>query len=115
MSGMAVEKPREGLREGPVVTRERAKARPKKPPMYRVLMLNDDYTPMEFVVWVLQAVFSKTEDEATRLMLDVHNFGKGICGVFSFDVARSKARQVEELARRHEHPLQCDLETIETE
>jgi ATP-dependent Clp protease adaptor protein ClpS len=112
---MAVDKQKKGLEEGPVLTRERAKARPKKPRMYRVVMLNDDYTPMEFVVFVLQVVFSKAEDEATRLMLDVHNHGKGICGVFSFDVARTKARQVEEMARRHEHPLQCELETVETE
>ena len=110
---MAVEKPRGGVKEGPVVVEERV--RPKKPPMYRVVMLNDDYTPMEFVVWVLQVVFRKPEDEATRLMLDVHNHGKGICGIFTFDVARSKAKQVEDLARRHEHPLQCRLEGVETE
>ena len=107
---MAIENPRERLREKPVVVRERA--RTKKPPMYRVLMLNDDYTPMEFVVWVLQAVFFKGAEEATRLMLDVHNQGRGVCGVFTFDVARTKARKVEELAKRHEHPLQCRLEAI---
>jgi ATP-dependent Clp protease adaptor protein ClpS len=102
-----------GLERGPVVIEERA--RPKKPLMYRVVLLNDDYTPMEFVVWVLQVVFHKGTEEATRLMLDVHTKGKGACGVFTLDVARTKAQQVQRLARRHEHPLQCELEAVETE
>lgn len=83
--------------------------------MYRVVMLNDDYTPMEFVVWVLQVVFHKGTEEATRLMLDVHTKGKGACGVYTLDVARTKAQQVERLARRHDHPLQCELEVVEAE
>jgi ATP-dependent Clp protease adaptor protein ClpS len=103
--------------EGPV--RERVateeKVKPKKPRMYRVVLLNDDYTPMEFVVWVLRVVFHKALDEATRLMLQVHNQGRGVCGVFTYDVARSKATQVEALARKHEHPLQACLEVVETE
>jgi len=83
--------------------------------MYGVLLLNDDYTPMEFVVWILRAVFRKQQSEATRLMLDVHNTGRGLCGVFTYDVAKSKAAQVEALAAKHEHPLKCRLEAVETE
>jgi len=83
--------------------------------MYGVVLLNDDYTPMEFVVWILRVVFHKSQDEATRLMLQVHNLGRGVCGVFTYDVARSKAVQVEALARKHEHPLQARLEAMETE
>ncbi len=96
-----------------LVTEERV--RPKKPRMYGVLLLNDDYTPMEFVVWVLRVVFNKEQSEATRLMLDVHTTGKGLCGVFTHDVARSKAAQVETLAAKHEYPLKCRLEAVETE
>ena len=97
----------------PVLAEKRIKA--KRPPMYRVVLLNDDYTPMEFVVWVLQVVFHKGQEESTRLMLDVHKTGKGICGVFTYDVARSKAYQVEKLAQEHEHPLQCQLEAVESD
>ncbi len=89
------------------------KARVKRPPMYAVVLLNDDYTPMEFVVWVLQGVFYKTPDEASRLMLQVHNEGRGVAGVFTHDVARTKALQVEQLARKHEHPLECQIEASE--
>ena len=83
--------------------------------MYQVVILNDDYTPMEFVVWVLRVVFHKAPDEATRLMLQVHYQGSGICGVFTYDVARTKASQVESLAREHDHPLQTRLQAVETE
>jgi ATP-dependent Clp protease adaptor protein ClpS len=110
---MAGAERRDDPARGEVVTEGRV--RPKKPKMYRVVLLNDDYTPMEFVVWVLQTVFRKPQDEAMRLMLQVHHRGKGICGVFTFDVARTKARQVMDLARRHDHPLQCELEVVETE
>lgn len=109
--------PKQGWRDDPdreqVVTEERVK--PKKPRMYLVVLLNDDYTPMEFVVWVLRVVFHKPQDEATRLMLQVHHQGRGVCGTFTYDVARSKAAQVETLARKHEHPLQARLEVVETE
>lgn len=109
--------PEKRWREDPdreqVVTEERVK--PKKPRMYLVVLLNDDYTPMEFVVWILRVVFHKPHDEATRLMLQVHNHGRGVCGAFTYDVARSKAAQVETLARKHEHPLQARLEAVETE
>jgi len=73
-------------------------------------MLNDDYTPMEFVIYVLEHVFNKTHDQAMDIMLHVHQKGVGICGVFTFDVAETKATQVMDLARKNEHPLQCTIE-----
>ena len=82
----------------------------KKPSMYKVLMLNDDYTPMEFVVHILEHIFNKTQDEATQIMLHVHQKGVGVCGVFTFEVAESKAAQVMDLARHNQHPLQCTIE-----
>ncbi len=97
--------------ERDTATEDRVRAR--KPSMYRVVLLNDDYTPMEFVVWVLRSIFHKPHDEATRLMLDVHTHGKGDCGIFTYDVARTKAAQVQTLARKHDHPLQADLEAVE--
>ncbi len=104
------ERPVGGQPDRQVLTRERPKL--KKPDMYTVVLLNDDYTPMEFVVWVLQVVFHQPDAEATRLMLQVHKTGRGACGVFTHDVARSKAIQVEALAKRHEHPLQARLEVV---
>jgi ATP-dependent Clp protease adaptor protein ClpS len=88
----------------------KAKPKTKKPAMYKVLMLNDDYTPMEFVVHVLERFFQKNRDEATRIMLHVHQRGVGICGVFTYEVAETKVTQVMDFARRHQHPLQCTLE-----
>jgi ATP-dependent Clp protease adaptor protein ClpS len=88
----------------------KAKPKTKKPAMYKVLMLNDDYTPMEFVVLVLERFFSKNREEATRIMLHVHQRGVGICGVFTYEVAETKVNQVMDYARRHQHPLQCTLE-----
>jgi ATP-dependent Clp protease adaptor protein ClpS len=89
-----------------------AKTRPKtkKPSLYKVLLLNDDYTPMEFVVHILEQIFGKSREEAVRIMLHVHRHGVGICGVFTFEVAETKVTQVIEFARRHEHPLQCTME-----
>ncbi|MEO0410660.1 MAG: ATP-dependent Clp protease adapter ClpS [Pseudomonadota bacterium] len=82
----------------------------KKPHLYKVLMLNDDYTPMEFVVHVLQRYFRMTMEEATQVMLHVHQKGVGVCGVFPYDVAETKVNQVMDLAKEHQHPLQCTLE-----
>ncbi len=82
----------------------------KKPSMYKVLMLNDDFTPMEFVVHVLERFFSMSREEATRIMLHVHHRGVGLCGVFTFEVAETKVTQVMDFARQHQHPLQCILE-----
>ena len=84
--------------------------RTKKPALYRVLLLNDDYTPMEFVVYVLERFFSKTREEAATIMLHVHQHGVGVCGVFTYEVAETKVAQVLDLARRSEHPLQCTME-----
>ena len=91
-----------------VATRERAKTR--KPALYKVLMLNDDYTPMEFVVHVLERYFSKNREEATQIMLHVHRRGVGVCGVFTYEVAETKVTQVMDLARQSQHPLQCTIE-----
>ena len=93
--------------EGVIV---RDKPQTKKPPMYKVLMLNDDYTPMEFVIHVLERFFAKNREEATRIMLHVHQQGVGICGVFTYDVAETKVTQVMDFARKHLHPLQCTLD-----
>ncbi|WP_411505853.1 ATP-dependent Clp protease adapter ClpS [Brucella anthropi] len=91
-----------------VVTRTQPKT--KKPSLYRVLLLNDDYTPMEFVVHVLQRFFQKNRDDATRIMLHVHNHGVGECGVFTYEVAETKVSQVMDFARQNQHPLQCVME-----
>lgn len=88
----------------------RTRTRTKKPTPYRVLMLNDDYTPMEFVVLVLQRFFRMNMEEATRVMLAVHQRGVGVCGVFSYEVAETKVSQVIDFARQNQHPLQCTLE-----
>ena len=86
--------------------------RPKtnRPPMYKVLLLNDDYTPMEFGVHVLESFFSKSHEEATRIMLHVHQKGVGVCGVYTYEVAETKVNQTMDLAQQHQHPLQCTIE-----
>jgi ATP-dependent Clp protease adaptor protein ClpS len=91
-----------------IVTRTRAKT--KKPSLYKVLLLNDDYTPMEFVVHILEKFFAKSREDAVEVMLHVHRHGVGICGVFTFEVAETKVAQVIEFSRRHQHPLQCTME-----
>lgn len=91
-----------------VVVRTRSKT--KKPSMYKVLMLNDDYTPMEFVVSVLERFFNKGQEEANQIMLHVHQRGVGVCGVFTYEIAETKVNQVMDFARRQQHPLQCTLE-----
>jgi ATP-dependent Clp protease adaptor protein ClpS len=96
-----------GLGTG-VATRTRTKTR--KPALYKVLMLNDDYTPMEFVIHVLERFFSKSREEATRIMMHVHRRGVGVCGVFTYEIAETKVTQVMDLARQSQHPLQCTIE-----
>ena len=91
-----------------VVVKTRPKTR--KPAMYKVLMLNDDYTPMEFVVHVLERFFNKGREEATRIMLHVHHKGVGICGLYTYEIAETKVAQVMDFARKHQHPLQCIME-----
>ena len=78
--------------------------------MYAVIMLNDDYTPMEFVIYVLQSVFKKNYEDAKKIMLTIHNEGKGICGIFPLDIAETKANQVVEFARINQHPLECKVQ-----
>jgi ATP-dependent Clp protease adaptor protein ClpS len=91
-----------------VVVKPREKT--KRPAMYKVLMLNDDYTPMEFVVHVLERFFSKSAQDATQIMLHVHQRGVGVCGVFTYEVAETKVAQTMDLARQYQHPLQCTIE-----
>ncbi len=91
-----------------IATKTRTK--PKKPSQYKVLLLNDDYTPMEFVVMVLKRFFSMDLEQATRVMLHVHQKGVGVCGVFTYEVAETKVNQVMDFAKQNQHPLQCTLE-----
>ncbi len=88
----------------------KTKTKTKKPSMYRVLILNDDYTPMEFVVYILERFFNKSHEDAFSIMLHVHQNGVGVCGVFTHDVAEAKVTQVLDTARHHQHPLQCTME-----
>ncbi len=98
----------DGREQVGVATKTRAK--PKKPSQFKVLMLNDDYTPMEFVVMVLKRFFSMDLEQATRVMLHVHQKGVGVCGIFPYEIAETKVNQVMDFARQNQHPLQCTLE-----
>jgi ATP-dependent Clp protease adaptor protein ClpS len=95
-------------RDGTVLESKKAKVKP--PPLFKVLLLNDDYTPMEFVVVVLQTFFSMSREKATQVMLKVHREGMGVCGVYPRDIATTKVEQVVNYARKHQHPLQCVME-----
>jgi len=103
--------PNQSESSGSVVV-EKQTAKTKPPPMYQVILLNDDYTPMEFVVLVLQKYFGKDEQEAMQIMLTVHNEGRGICGVFPKDLAATRITQVTQFARTRQHPLQCVMEPV---
>ena len=89
------------------------KPRLKKPPLYKVVLINDDYTPMEFVVQVLEIFFKMNREQATQIMLTVHTQGKGVCGIYTKDIAETKAAQVNQYARDHQHPLLCEIEASE--
>ena len=89
---------------------EEARPKIKEPPLYRVVLINDDYTPMEFVVDILESIFSMERTRATQVMLEVHTKGKGICGVFNFEIAETKVAQVMGIALQHQHPLLCTME-----
>ena len=110
ISSMAVHSPnpKRNANDDSVLEAERVDTKP--PPMYRVLLLNDDYTPMDFVVGILQQVFAMTREQATGVMLQVHRTGMGTCGVFTKEVADTKVAQVAELAASYQHPLQCTME-----
>jgi ATP-dependent Clp protease adaptor protein ClpS len=97
-----------GNRDGVVLDTQKSRVKP--PPLYKVVLLNDDYTPMDFVVAVLQTIFSMTREQATQVMLKVHREGMGVCGVYPKDVAATKVEQVIAFSRKHEHPLQCLME-----
>jgi ATP-dependent Clp protease adaptor protein ClpS len=96
--------------KGDTGTITKTKPKTKRPSLYRVLLLNDDYTPMEFVVLVLQDVFNKSREDAMRIMLHVHNHGVGECGIYPFEVAETKVTRVMDTARKNQHPLQCVME-----
>ena len=105
---MSDERNDEGQRQGLLV--DEAKPRVKRPALYKVVLLNDDYTPMEFVVEVLESFFRMDRSKATQVMLHVHTRGKGVCGVFTYEIAETKAAQVNDYSRKHQHPLLCTLE-----
>ena len=89
---------------------EESRPKLKEPPLYRVVLINDDYTPMEFVVHVLESIFSMERTRATQVMLEVHTKGKGVCGVFNYEIAETKVAQVMGVAQQHQHPLLCTME-----
>jgi ATP-dependent Clp protease adaptor protein ClpS len=89
---------------------QEAKPRLKRPPLYKVILINDDYTPMDFVVHILESFFSIDRENATRIMLDVHTNGKGVCGLFTHEIAETKVSQVNEYSRENQHPLLCTME-----
>lgn len=89
---------------------QEARPKLKRPPMFKVVLLNDDYTPMEFVVQILEKFFAMGREKATQIMLHVHTRGKGICGVYTHDIAETKVSQVNEYSRKHQHPLLCTME-----
>lgn len=97
-------------RHDPSTVLERQESRVKPPPMYQVMLLNDDFTPMEFVVEVLQRFFGMDRERATQVMLKVHREGRGVCGLYPHDVAATKVEQVSSFSREHQHPLQCVME-----
>ena len=107
---MSDQDPRIGHDDDHGLAIEEARPRLKKPPLYRVVLLNDDYTPMEFVVEVLQKVFSMDRTNATRIMLEVHTKGKGVCGVYTYEIAETKVAQVNSYSRENNHPLLCTME-----
>jgi ATP-dependent Clp protease adaptor protein ClpS len=100
----------QGTGPGQIGLATRTRAKSKKPSQFKVLMLNDDYTPMEFVVMCLKRFFNMDMEQATRVMLHVHQRGVGVCGVFPYEIAETKVNQVMDFAREHQHPLQCTLE-----
>ena len=106
---------REDENETGVILRERAEKKVKRPRMYRVVIHNDDYTPMDFVVRLLETVFHRSESEATRIMLHVHNHGQGVAGVYTHEIAETKVAQVHMLARKNDHPLMASMEPEDDE
>ncbi|MEZ5540630.1 MAG: ATP-dependent Clp protease adapter ClpS [Pseudomonadota bacterium] len=99
-------------RDGDGLALQEAKPELKEPSMYKVFLLNDDYTPMEFVVTLLEKLFGMDREKATRIMLLVHSQGKGVCGIYTYEIAETKVAQVNEYSQRHQHPLLCSMEKV---
>lgn len=107
---MSEQRPDKERNDGHDLAVEEARPKLKQPPLYRVVLINDDYTPMEFVVDILQTIFGMERTRATQVMLEVHTKGKGICGVYNFEIAETKVAQVMGIAQQQQHPLLCDME-----
>jgi ATP-dependent Clp protease adaptor protein ClpS len=107
---MSEQRPENERPDGFDLAVEEARPKLKQPSLYRVVLINDDYTPMEFVVDVLETIFGMERTRATQVMLEVHTKGKGICGMFNFEIAETKVAQVMGLAQQHQHPLLCEME-----
>lgn len=107
---MSENRPQKDHADGYDLAVEEARPKIKRPPLYRVVLINDDFTPMEFVVDILESVFGMERTRATQVMLEVHTKGKGVCGVFNFEIAETKVAQVMGIAKQHQHPLLCTME-----
>jgi len=107
---MGEQRPDNDLRDSIDVAVDEAQPKIKRPPLYRVVLINDDYTPMAFVVDILESVFGMERTRATQVMLEVHTKGKGICGVYNYEIAETKVAQVMGIAKQHQHPLLCTME-----
>ena len=107
---MSERKPEDQIERSQDLAVEEERPKLKRPPLYRVILVNDDYTPMEFVIEVLQTVFGMERTKATRIMLEVHTKGKGVCGVYTYEIAETKVAQVTSIAQQQQHPLLCTME-----
>lgn len=107
---MSEKRPREERHDSHDLAVEEARPKLKQPPLYRVVLINDDFTPMEFVVDILETIFGMERTRATQVMLEVHTKGKGVCGVYNFEIAETKVAQVMGIAKQHQHPLLCTME-----
>ena len=107
---MSENRPDEERQGGHDLAVEESRPELKRPPLYRVVLINDDFTPMEFVVDILETIFSMERTRATQVMLEVHTKGKGVCGVYNFEIAETKVAQVMGIAKQHQHPLLCTME-----
>jgi ATP-dependent Clp protease adaptor protein ClpS len=107
---MSEHRPDKKRSDGHALAVEESRPKTKRPPLYRVVLINDDYTPMEFVVDILETIFGMERTRATQVMLEVHTKGKGVCGVFNYEIAETKVAQVMGIAQRHQHPLLCEME-----
>ncbi len=107
---MSENRPEEERHGGQDLAVEEARPKLKQPPLYQVVLINDDYTPMEFVVDILESIFGMERTRATQVMLEVHTKGKGVCGVFNYEIAETKVAQVMGIAKQHQHPLLCTME-----